>query len=217
MVMKPEFTNIKNIVFDLGNVLLNLDFDASIKAFHAIGLRNDVLDNQQAYSDPIFYALEVGKVSPGEFREQVRKVLKNPDATDQQIDDAWYAMILDIPENRVKTVQQLSKNYKVYLFSNTNQIHIERLHKSFKSEYGIEFSSLFEKDFYSHEIHERKPDLSSFEKVIELSGVKPDETLFVDDLEKNILAAQQAGLQTFWLKNGLEMAEIFSSESILKL
>ena len=215
--MKSDLTNIKNIIFDLGNVLLNLDFNASIREFQKLGLQKDVLDKQQAYSDPVFYALEIGKITPEEFRIQTRKVLNNPDATDQQIDDAWYAMILDIPKKRVKTIQQLSKKFNIYLFSNTNQIHIDRLYKSFKNKFGFEFPSLFVKDFYSHEIHERKPDLSSFEKVIKLSGVKPEETLFVDDLEKNILAAQKAGLQTLWLQPGMEMAEIFSSDSISRL
>ncbi len=144
------------------------------------------------------------------FRNRVRKVLKNPAATDRQIDDAWYAMILDIPEDRVNTVQKLQENYNVYLFSNTNKIHIDRLHPEFKKQHGIDFPSLFIKDFYSHEIHERKPDLSSFNKVIELAGINPERTLFVDDLEKNIIGAQKAGLQTFWLKEGLEIREVFT-------
>ena len=207
--MKIDLINIKNIIFDLGKVLLNLDFEASIKAFQKLGLNKNVLDNQQAYSDPVFYELEVGKVSPKEFCSRVRKVLNNPDVTDLQIEDAWYAMILDIPASRVKVVQELSKNYNVYLFSNTNQIHIERLHRKFKTEHGIDFPSLFVKDYYSHEIHERKPDLSSYQKVIELSGIKPEESIFIDDLEKNIIGAQQSGLQTFWLKDGMELTEIF--------
>jgi putative hydrolase of the HAD superfamily len=207
--MKIDLTNIKNIIFDLGKVLLNLDFDASILAFQKLGLRKDVLDNQQAYSDPVFYELEVGKVTPEEFCSRVRNVLKNPDATDLQIEDAWYAMILDIPISRVKVVQELSKNYNVYLFSNTNQIHIERLHRKFKIEHGIDFPSLFVKDYYSHEIHERKPDLRSYQKVIELSGIKSEESIFIDDLEKNIIGARQTGLKTFWLKEGMEMTEIF--------
>jgi len=74
---------------------------------------------------------------------------------------------------------------------------------------NIDFQTLFEKAFYSHEIHARKPDLEAYEKVIELSGVEPHETLFVDDLEKNILAAKKAGLKTFWLKEGLEMSDLF--------
>jgi putative hydrolase of the HAD superfamily len=207
--MKPDLTNIKNIIFDLGKVLLNLDFNASIAAFQQLGLKNDVLDNKQAYSDPVFYELEVGKVTPAEFCNRVRKVLNNPHATDSQIKDAWYSMILDIPASRVKVVQELSKNYNVYLFSNTNQIHIERLHQAFKAEHGIDFPSLFVKDFYSHEIHERKPDISSYKKVIELSGINPEESIFIDDLEKNIIGAQQSGLKTFWLKEGMEMTDVF--------
>lgn len=207
--MKIDLTDIKNIIFDLGKVLLNLDFDASIKAFQELGLGKDVLDNKQAYSDPVFYELEVGKVSPKVFCSKVREVLKNQSVTDLQIMDAWYAMILDIPANRVKVVQELRKKYHVYLFSNTNQIHIERLHKEFKAVYGFDFSSLFVKDYYSHEIHERKPDLSSYQKVIGLSGINPNESVFIDDLEKNIIGAQRAGLKTFWLKDGMELTSIF--------
>jgi glucose-1-phosphatase len=211
--MKPNLTNIKNIVFDLGNVLLNLDFDASIRAFQKLGLNSEVVNKQQAYADPIFYELETGKTTPEEFRIQVRRILNNPEATDQQIDDAWCAMIHDIPEKRVEMLKVLAKNYDVYLFSNTNAIHIKRLHKEFREMYGIEFPSLFVKDFYSHEIHERKPDLNSYLKVIELSGITPAETLFVDDLEKNILGAEKAGLKTFWLKEGTEVSEVFISKS----
>jgi glucose-1-phosphatase len=211
--MKPKLTNIKNIVFDLGNVLLNLDFDASIHAFQKLGLNSEVVNKQQAYADPVFYELETGKTTPEEFRIQVRRILNNPEATNQQIDDAWCAMIRDIPEKRVGMVKELAKNYKVYLFSNTNAIHIKRLHKEFREMYGIEFPSLFVKDFYSHEIHERKPELNSYLKVIEHSGIVPAETLFVDDLEKNILGAEKAGLKTFWLKDGMEVADVFISES----
>jgi len=212
--MKIDLINIKNIIFDLGKVLLNLDFNASIVAFQKLGLKTDVLDNKQAYSDPVFYELEVGKVTPEEFCNRVRKVIQNPDSTDLQIEDAWYSMILDVPASRVKVVQELSKTYNVYLFSNTNKIHIERLHRAFKTEHGIDFPSLFVKDYYSHEIHERKPDLSSYQKVIELAGINPEESIFIDDLEKNIIGAQQSGLKTFWLKEGMEMTDIFEFSAI---
>lgn len=207
--MKPNLTNIKNIVFDLGNVLLNLNFEASIQAFRKLGLNSEVVNPQQAYADPVFYELEVGKTTSEAFRKQVRRILKNPKATDQQIEDAWCAMIRDIPAKRVEILKKLAKNFNVYLFSNTNAIHIKRLHNEFREMYGMEFPSLFAKDFYSHEIHERKPDLASYEKVIELSGIIPEETLFIDDLEKNILGAEKAGLKTFWLKEGMEVTEIF--------
>jgi putative hydrolase of the HAD superfamily len=207
--MKANLSNIKNIIFDLGRVLLNLDFDASIKAFQQLGSDGEVLDHKNAYVDPIFYKLEIGKITPAEFRNGVRKLLKKEQLTDRQIDKAWYAMILDIPEHRVKKVQELSKNYNLYLFSNTNQIHIDRLLTEFKTQHGIDFPSLFKTVYYSHEIHDRKPEVSAYEKVIELSGVNPEETLFIDDLENNIVAAQKAGLKTFWLQNGMEMTELF--------
>ena len=207
--MKADLTNIKNIIFDLGRVLLNLNFDASIKAFQTLGSNGEVLDHKNAYADPIFYNLEVGEITPAEFRSGVRKLLQNEQLTDVQIDEAWCTMLLDIPVHRVKKVQELSQNYNLYLFSNTNQIHINRLLSEFKEQYDFDFPSLFTAVYYSHEIHDRKPEISSYEKVIALSGINPEETLFIDDLEKNVDGAQTAGLKTFWLQNGMEMAELF--------
>lgn len=207
--MKADLTNINNIFFDLGNVLLNLDFDASIRAFQKLGLNSSVVNNQHAYADPVFYELETGKISPEDFRKEVREILQNTDATDKQIDDAWSAMVLDIPAPRIQILQKLSLNYNIYLFSNTNKIHIDRLFQSFKAEHGIDFPSLFKTAFYSHDIQDRKPEISSFEKVIELSGVNPAESLFVDDLEKNIRAGEKAGFNSIWLKEGMEMTDLF--------
>ncbi len=204
-----EYSNIKNIVFDLGNVLLNLDFEASIQAFQKLGLNKAVINPSVAFSDPVFYNLETGRITPAEFRIRIRELLNNPNASDQQIDDAWYAMILDIPERRIKALQDLRSKYRIFLFSNTNEIHINRLLQEYKAAYGIDFPSLFEDVYYSHEIHARKPEIQAFMKVIELSGVKPEETLFIDDLENNIIAAEKAGLKTLWLKSGMEMAELF--------
>lgn len=207
--MKIDLSNIKNIIFDLGNVLLNLDFNASITAFQELGLDKAVLDNQNAYADPAFYNLETGKITPEEFCDQIRVVLNNPEATNEQIEDAWYAMIKDIPNKRVNKLLELNRSFNIYLYSNTNQIHIDKLLPDFKAEHGLEFSSLFKTAYYSHEIHDRKPEVSSFEKVIKLSKVSPEETLFVDDLEKNIRSAEQAGLKTLWLKEDMEMADLF--------
>ncbi len=207
--MQIDLTNIKNIIFDMGNVLLNLDFEASIKAFQELGLVKDILDRKLVYSDPVFYDLETGNVTTEKFRNRLREILKNPTVTDQQIDEAWNAMILDIPAKRVKLLLELSKKYNVYLFSNTNKIHMNKISQEFLLQHRIEFSSLFVKDYYSQDIKDRKPNLSSFEKVVKLSGINPEESLFVDDLEDNINGAQQVGLKTFWLKSGMELVEIF--------
>ncbi len=207
--MKLSLSKIDTIIFDLGNVLLNLDFDASIKAFHELGLNDDLLNRKQVYTNPVFYDFEIGEVSEEEFRTQVRKILKNPNAIDKQIDDAWCAMIGDIPASRVKTLMKLGDKYNICLFSNTNSIHIRKLLFDFVTTHGVEFTSLFDHVFYSHQINARKPDLGAYEKVIELSGVIPAKTLFVDDLEKNIEGAAKAGLKTLWLKSEMEMSDLF--------
>lgn len=207
--MKIDLSNIKNIIFDLGNVIVDIHFDRTVPAFQKLGLGDADMDYRKVAETPLFRDFEVGKSTPAQFRDGIRNFLNNPKLSDKQIDDAWYAMIGEATKERIETIKKLSKNYSVFLFSNTNQIHIDRFHADFKEKHNIDFADLFVKDFYSHEIQDRKPELSSFEKVIKLSGVKPEESLFIDDLEKNIIAAEKAGLQTFWLKNGMEIVDLF--------
>jgi len=207
--MKAILKNIKNIIFDLGGVILNLDFEASKKAFSALGFNEKVWDGGLGFSDPVFYEFQAGAISPETFREKVRHILNNPDISDSQFDEAWCAMLKDIPVERIKKIQELRKNYKVYLFSNTNKIHVDQLHRDFLGDFGFAFPSVFDSVFYSQEIHDAKPAVSSFEKVIQLSGVDPAETLFVDDIYENIEGAAKAGLKTFWLKEGLKITEVF--------
>lgn len=207
--MKVDLTNIKNIIFDLGNVLIDLHFDETIKAFQELGMKTEVVDYRHAYAAPAFYNLEVGKITVEEFRDEMRIFLQNPNATDKEIEDAWYKIIGKVSPERLQVLQTLKKSYNLYLFSNTNKIHIDRFHPEFKEQHGIEFPSLFVMDFYSHEIHDRKPEVSSFEKIINLSGINPAESVFIDDIEVNCQAAEKAGLNSFWLKEGMEMAELF--------
>jgi putative hydrolase of the HAD superfamily len=207
--MKADLSNIKNIIFDLGNVILNLDFDASIKAFKKLGLKDDVLSGRSVFPDSCFYEQEIGVITPNEFEKKIVELLDNGKVTEEQVHSAWLKMVLDIPPHRVRMLQQLGEKYNLYLFSNSNKTHIDHIDIEFRERYGFEFSLLFKKQFYSHEINMRKPDLGSFETVIQLSGVKPQETLFVDDLIENITGAEKAGLKTFWLKNGMEMVAIF--------
>jgi len=209
--MERSLPTIKNIVFDLGKVLLNLNFDATIDAFRNLGLGTEVVTPLQTYIDPVFYEFEVGIISPENFRNRVRQILNNPDATDQQIDDAWCAMLLDVPGYRVDLLKALKNKYDLYLFSNTNILHIRQFHQKFLKTYRIEFPSLFRKVFYSHELKKRKPDLEAFHQVLELSGIHSEETLFIDDLEKNIEGASLAGMQTVWLRNGMDITEIFTN------
>ena len=199
---------IKNIVFDLGGVLLNIDPKKTIYAFGKLGMDQLVGDHGLSYDHDIFYEMEQGKITPEEFRNGVRKLLPG-EASDQEIDDAWTAMLLDFPANRVELVKNLRKEFKVYLFSNTNAIHVEKYHSNFRNQHGFEVSSLFEKDYYSNEIGFRKPTAESFQKIIWLSGISPEESLFIDDSLPNVEAAIASGLKGLWLEPGQKVEEIF--------
>ena len=204
-----NLNGIQNIIFDLGGVLLNLAPQRTMDEFRKLGHTSLVEENPWNFKQEIFYKFERGLVTPDEFRSGVKELLGNG-VSSEQIDYAWTAMLLDIPPVRAGIVLNLRKQFRTFLFSNTNAIHVEHIHADFRRQHGFEFSSLFDKDFYSNEIQARKPDVESFLKVIGLSGVKPEETLFVDDFQENIIAAQKTGLQTLWLQPGMVIEEIFS-------
>lgn len=207
--MAIDLKGIHNIIFDMGGVILDLDFDSSIRAFYTIGLKEDMMDGKLAYFDPIFYKLQTGTATPEEFRAKIRELIPNPGATDQQVDNAWCAMLAGIPASRIEKIQGLREKYKIYLFSNTNKIHIDHLESGFFAQNGFTFASVFDGVAYSHEIFDAKPTVSSFKKVIRLFGVDPRETLFVDDIEENTQSAETAGLKTLWLKHGMDIRDIF--------
>ncbi len=203
-----NLNGIKNIIFDLGGVLLNIDPKKTIDAFNALGMEDLIGDKGLSYDHEIFYQLEQGKVSPDEFREGVQKLLPAQVSFDE-IDAAWTAMLIDFPAIRVDLLKKLRKEYKVYLFSNTNAIHVEKFHTIFRNQHGFEVSSLFEKDFYSNEIGSRKPSAESFLEIIRLADIRPEESLFIDDALKNVEGAVACGLKGLWLEPGQKVEEIF--------
>ena len=199
---------IKNIIFDLGGVLLNIDPQKTIDAFAKMGMPQLVASSGLSYDHDIFFRMEQGQISPDEFRTGVRNLLPKP-VSSQEIDDAWTAMLLDFPVIRVKLVKNLRKDFKIYLFSNTNAIHVAKYHSDFLKLHGFEVSTLFEIDFYSNEIGHRKPSTESYQKIIHLSGINPDESLFIDDSPINVDASIASGLKGFWLQPGNKIEEIF--------
>jgi HAD superfamily hydrolase (TIGR01509 family) len=199
---------IRNIIFDLGGVLLNIDPKNTIDAFGKLGMEQLVGDKGLSYDHEIFYLMEQGKITSDEFRNGVRELLPNL-VSYEEIDSAWTAMLLDFPAVRVKLVKNLRKDFKIYLFSNTNAIHVDKFHSNFRNQHGFEVSSLFDKDFYSNEIGYRKPSPESYQEIIRLSGIDPEESLFIDDSHQNIESAIASGLKGFWLKPGEKVEEIF--------
>lgn len=199
---------IKNIIFDLGGVLLNIDPKKTIEAFGQLGMDQLIGDKGHNYDHEIFYLMEQGKVTPDEFRNGVRELISG-EVTNDQIDEAWTAMLLDFPKVRVELLQKLRKTFGIYLFSNTNAIHVAKYHSNFRNQHGFDVSSLFEKDFYSNEIGYRKPAHEAFHEIIRLSGIHPEEALFIDDSLQNVEAAIACGLKGYWLEPGQKVEEIF--------
>jgi len=199
---------IRNIIFDLGGVLLNIDPKKTIEAFGKLGMKQLVGDKGLSYDHDIFYMMEQGQITSDEFRYGVIELLPQK-VSFQEIDDAWTAMLLDFPAVRVELIKNLRKDFKIYLFSNTNAIHVEKFHSNFRNQHRFEVSSLFERDFYSNEIGYRKPSPESYQEIIKLSGINPEESLFIDDSFPNVESATASGLKGFWLEPGQKVEKIF--------
>jgi putative hydrolase of the HAD superfamily len=165
-------------------------------------------DKGLSYDHEIFYQMEQGQITSDEFRQGVLDLLPNS-ASFQEIDDAWTAMLLDFPATRVKLLKNLRKDFKIYLFSNTNAIHVEKFHSIFRNQHGFEVSTLFDKDFYSNEIGYRKPSSESYHEIIRLSGFNPEVTLFIDDSLQNVESAIASGLKGYWLEPGQAVENVF--------
>lgn len=189
---------IQNIIFDLGGVLLNIDFHLSEKAFEQLGVENFNAFFNQFHSNELFKKLETGMdvdLFYDEFRLATRTTLSN-----DQIKDAWNALLLNFREESIKTLPGLRKKYKLYVLSNTNEIHLQEFQKRFTVEMQLSsLDDLFDAAYYSHCIGFRKPNADAFQFVLEKHGLIPEETLFIDDSINNIETAQQLGLQTIHL------------------
>jgi putative hydrolase of the HAD superfamily len=196
---------IRNLIFDLGGVLLDLDFDAPFRHFRKLNRNESFGDPKILLHDPVFIGFETGAVSPEDFRSRLRHLLNNPNATNVELDHAWCSMLKEVPSEKVALLQELSADFRLFLYSNTNAIHIPWFSQRFTEQHGMEWPSLFERTFYSHEINDRKPLLSGYRKVIGLAAINPEETLFVDDLLVNIQAAEESGLKVLHYTPGSDL------------
>lgn len=187
---------ISTIVFDLGNVVLNIYPERTEQAFKDLGLQNFKKYYTLASQTDVFDLLETGKISPTQFYNILRQVT-GLDFTDEEIEFAWNQVIGFYPKSNIDFLQSLSKNYPIYLLSNTNIIHYPVYTKLLKDNFKISgLEHLFKKCFFSHEIELRKPDLGIYKYVSNSININPAEILFLDDSITNIKAAQDFGWQT---------------------
>ena len=200
-----------HIIFDLGGVIINLDTQLTLKAFAAISGRSDEQVNNFVIEEPVFHHYEKGWVSDAQFREVIRNFSLN-ELSDQQIDDAWNAMILDLPVQRIALLRHLRSKFDITLLSNTNAIHMLRVNEV-RVEAGLPpFEEIFHGDYYSHELGMRKPDADIFEHVLDVHGFNREHTLFIDDSHANIDGARAVGLQTLHVTYPGEIMDFFADE-----
>ena len=187
---------IKNIILDLGGVIINIDYQLTIKAFEELGIINASEFYSQQRQTNLFDLLETGKISEAGFRDEIRK-FAGKNLSDNDIDTAWNAMLLDFPPQRMETLKRLKSRYKTFLLSNTNAIHFTAYTKTLVKNFGKEnLSDYFHKEYYSHLIFRRKPHPDTFRFVLNDQNILPEETLFIDDSEQHIRGAKSVNLQT---------------------
>jgi HAD superfamily hydrolase (TIGR01509 family) len=208
--------NIKNIILDLGGVILDLDYHQTTAAFRNIGVADFDRFYCQKQQVSLFSDFEIGKISAGEFRLGLKQTL-NIQASDTEIDQAWNAMQLDLPVSRLYFLENLSLNYNLYLYSNTNEIHQQWVREKLADlPVKFNFDYLFKETYYSYKFGHRKPHPESFTKILHLNHLNPNETLFVDDSEQHIQGAKAAGLNVIHLQNPhtlLDLEKLMSSEN----
>ncbi|WP_423062466.1 HAD family hydrolase [Candidiatus Paracoxiella cheracis] len=186
---------VKNIIFDLGGVIINVDASYTMAAFSKLGIANPheifTLEKQTQLCDK----LEVGEITPENFIRELLKLTSNA-ASYEDILDAWNAMLLDIPAHRIDLLKQLGKKYNIFLLSNTNPIHMQYINNLMSKTYDFTFEDLLIKTYYSFEVGLRKADPRIFQHILDENHLSAAETLLIDDLESNILVAKDLGIQT---------------------
>jgi glucose-1-phosphatase len=207
---------IKNIVFDFGGVILNIDHRRLEKAFDQLGIKDfEQLFNQASQSD-VFREFEKGQLSASEFRNEIRRFvgLSLPDET---IDHTWNEIIMDYPPERIQLLKKIRKNYRIFILSNTNQIHYNHYIPKFREEFGFDFESLFDNVYWSFKTGMRKPDPDPFLFLMRNENIRPEMTVFIDDTMQNTEVARQLGFQVLHLQKGVEITNLFNEATFSAL
>jgi len=187
---------IRNIIFDLGAVIIDIDPARTLACFAELtGKSEQDLKEIIARRPEIFAAYETGRIDTAGFRRELNGLL-NSDMSEEEFAAAWNSIIFTIPGERVATLRQLKTRYRMFVLSNTNDLHARRVDEIVAS--SPEASGLFaifEKVYYSYRIQMKKPDIKTFQYVLEENDLEPSQTLFIDDLPENVEGAKNAGMR----------------------
>ncbi|MBQ9509375.1 MAG: HAD family phosphatase [Bacteroidales bacterium] len=192
---------IKNIIFDLGGVIYDIRYENIPEAFARMGAGNLMEIYSKAKQTDFIDRYEEGLMSSDEFCEEIRRISEVP-LTDEQIKEAWNAILIDVPASRVDFLLKLKERYNLYLFSNTNQFNYDCFTAHLNQKYGFDFfDTIFKAAYFSHILHIRKPKSEGFQKIMQEQQLNPAETLFIDDSPQHIEGARRCGLQAYHLQD----------------
>ncbi|RLD51248.1 MAG: hypothetical protein DRI97_15950 [Bacteroidetes bacterium] len=199
--------NFKNILFDLGGVILDINVQATLKQFYELGFPAELMQFPNSMTTDLYFRYETGKLDTEQFRNEIRKAA-GIEMTDQAFDEAWNAMLVRFPEERIAMLKKLSKRYNLYMLSNTSSLHVKVFEKMYLEVAGEPMQEVFKKIYYSHEIGWHKPDLEAWEYVLNDAHIKADETLFLDDNIHNIKASQELGFQAIHIHERIQLMSL---------
>lgn len=203
--------SVKNIIFDLGGVILNLDMAATINGFQALGASSFTSVYTQLKQHGLFDEFDKGLISEQAFHSAFNQ-LTGLNLSFPAFEQVWNNMLLDFPEHRLLFLKELKPNYRTFLLSNTNDTHIRAFEAQLFSQWQLpNLEPLFEKAYYSCRLGMRKPDADIFRFVLDTNGLKAGETLFIDDSPQHVEGAKACGIKSILLLPGQDITQIVPS------
>ena len=192
----------KNIIFDLGGILLNIHPERTFAAFAALGVEESMLTETHSLANKVMLAFEKGEISPDELVDYIAGLLPLEvrdmphDALRAHIFDAWCALIGELPLYKWQRLEQLrERGYNIFLLSNTNAIHWAAISRNISALDGRDVEGYFDGIYLSYEMHLCKPDEEIFRRVLADAGLQASETMFIDDSPANCEAAERVGIE----------------------
>ena len=201
--------NYKAVIFDLGGVIIHIDYAATIHAFENLGHSDFHTLYSQAQQSGLFDEFETGKISGQRFVNELLPYLKAGTSPNKVV-AAWNALIGAVPKERIELLQKVREKYPTFLLSNTNELHMQAVLRSWNASSNQPMSDFFDHIYLSHEIGMRKPNAEIFEFVCHENNLVPSETLFIDDSIQHIEGAKSCGLQTVHLTDFAMLDQLFS-------
>ncbi|GAA4381333.1 HAD family phosphatase [Hymenobacter koreensis] len=206
----PASRRLPNLLFDFGGVIINIDYQRTLEAMRALSPAGSTIEFTQQAQAQLFDDMETGRLSAADFRHGLRQHYNLHAASDEQLDAAWNAMLLDVPLERLELIRELrAQGHQTALLSNTNAIHIGTINAALKTQYGFQhgIADVLDRVFYSQEVGFRKPGEEIFRHALQEMNWLPEETLFIEDSFQHIETAQRLGLHTLFLAPPLTLTD----------